>query len=223
MTTTNETHSGMDTARSINMQKRRERILTEARTIIAERGFEAFNLRDLAERSALTVPTVYNLIGNKDEILKALILGAFADFETEFGKHPPVPARELPVVITGILVALTSGQEDYFRATALASERIDNPQELLGKSGVLRTSYGNIANKLVEEALAANLLLGKISREMLVEQMVATCQLAFRDWAYRIISTEELRKASLKGFYIPLAADATESFHAEIANRLQAL
>ena len=84
MKTTNEIHSAMHTARSINKQKRRERILTEARTIIAERGFDAFNLRDLAERSALTVPTVYNLIGNKDEILKALILGAFADFETEF-------------------------------------------------------------------------------------------------------------------------------------------
>lgn len=213
----------MNTVRSINMQKRRERILTEARAIIAERGFDAFNLRDLAERSALTVPTVYNLIGNKDDILKALILGAFADFETEFRKHPVVPASELPVVITGILVEFTSGQEDYFRATALASERIDNPQALLGKAGVLRTSYGNIANKLCQEALAANLLRGEISSEMLVEQMVATCQLAFRDWAYRIISIEELRKASLKGFYIPLAADATESFHAEIASRLQAL
>ena len=213
----------MTTTRARNMQKRRDRILTEARSIIAERGFDAFNLRDLAERSALTVPTVYNLIGNKDEILKALILGSFADFELEFRKHPRVPAAELPVVITKILLDLTAGQEDYFRATALASERIENPQEVLGKSGVLRTSYGNIAEQLCKAARAEKLLRGNISTEMLVEQMVATFQLAFRDWAYRIIPLEELRKASLRGFYVALAADATEPFHRKIARDLRAL
>lgn len=213
----------MTTTRARNMQKRRERILAEARKIIAERGFDAFNLRDLAERSELTVPTVYNLIGSKDEILKALILGSFADFESEFRKHPRVPATELPAVITKILLDLTARQEDYFRATALASEHIENPQEVLGKSGVLRTSYGNIARKLCQAALAEKLLRGSISTELLVEQMVAHFQLAFRDWAYRIISLEELSKASLRGFYIALAADATRSFHGRIARELQTL
>jgi AcrR family transcriptional regulator len=213
----------MTTTRALNMQKRRARILTEARRIIAEQGFDAFNLRDLAERSELTVPTVYNLIGNKDEILKALILGSFADFETQFRKQPQVPAAELPVVITKILLDLTAGQEDYFRATALASERIGKPQEVLGKSGVLRTSYGNIARKLCQAALAEKLLRGSISSEMLVEQMVATFQLAFRDWAYRIISLEELRIATLQGFYIALAADATPAFHRKLAGNLQRL
>lgn len=213
----------MTSARSQNMQKRRHRILSEARRIIAEQGFDAFNLRDLAELSELTVPTVYNLIGNKDEILKALILGTFADFEQKFREHPPVPASALPATITDILIELVAGQEDYFRATGLASERIENPQEILGKSGVLRTSLAFIADNLCRQALKEKLLTGSIRRELLVEQMGASYQLAFRDWAHRIISLEELRRACLRAFYITLAADATPAYRETLIGELKNL
>lgn len=213
----------MTSTRAVNMQKRRDRILFAARQIIAEKGFEAFNLRDLADSSELTVPTVYNLIGSKDEILKALILGSFAEFERRFREHPPVPARQLPATITKIFIELTAEQEDYFRATALASERIENPQEILGKSGVQRSSVANIAAELCRRAREEKLLAGKIDSALLVEQMVAAYQLASRDWAHRIITLEQLGMASLRSFYVVLAADAVEAFHKDIIRELRKL
>ena len=58
--------------RAHNMQKRRTRILAEARGLLARGGFDAMNLRDLARLADVMVPTIYNLIGNKEEVIVAL-------------------------------------------------------------------------------------------------------------------------------------------------------
>jgi AcrR family transcriptional regulator len=51
------------------MAERRERILAEAREIIGVQGFDALTMRALAQAAGVTVPTIYNLIGNKDQVL----------------------------------------------------------------------------------------------------------------------------------------------------------
>src|SRR5688572_18582549 len=45
------------------MTERRQRILAAARAIVAARGYEALTMRELAQKSRVTVPTLYNLIG----------------------------------------------------------------------------------------------------------------------------------------------------------------
>ena len=94
--------------------------------MIAEKGFDSLNLRDLAEVSKVTVPTTYNLIGNKEEVLKALMPGAFEDFDTEIKKNPPATAASLPPVMIETLMSMISKNEECYRATALASEREEN-------------------------------------------------------------------------------------------------
>jgi len=51
------------------MAQRRERILAAAREIVAEQGTAGLSMRDLARKSRVTVPTVYNLVGGKDAVL----------------------------------------------------------------------------------------------------------------------------------------------------------
>ena len=68
-----ETLGSRESTRSKNMAKRRETILREARSLIADEGFEALKIRDLAARAGLTVPTIYNLVGGKNEILTVII------------------------------------------------------------------------------------------------------------------------------------------------------
>ena len=55
------------------MAERRERILAAAREIIGERGYEALTMRDLARASRVTVPTIYNLVGGKEQVLFAAV------------------------------------------------------------------------------------------------------------------------------------------------------
>jgi len=68
-----DTLGSRESTRSKNMAKRREAILREARVLIADEGFEALKIRDLAARAGLTVPTIYNLVGGKNEILTVII------------------------------------------------------------------------------------------------------------------------------------------------------
>src|SRR6185436_3003916 len=57
----------------VNKAERRGRILHAARRLIARRGVSRLNMRDLAVEARVSVPTVYNLIGGKQELLAALL------------------------------------------------------------------------------------------------------------------------------------------------------
>jgi AcrR family transcriptional regulator len=67
------------------MAERRERILASARELIAEGGFEALTTRVLARRARVTVPTIYNLIGAKDDVLFAAVEEQTARFLDAIG------------------------------------------------------------------------------------------------------------------------------------------
>jgi AcrR family transcriptional regulator len=67
------------------MAERRERILASARELIAEGGFEALTTRSLARRACVTVPTIYNLIGAKDDVLFAAVEEQTARFLASIG------------------------------------------------------------------------------------------------------------------------------------------
>lgn len=210
----------MSDARTLNMEKRRERILEEARKKLAEGGFDALNLRDLAEVSGITVPTIYNLIGNKAEVLKALVMGYFADYELSLEKRLPCPTQQLPLVMIRTFVEMIALDEDYHRATALASERLENESHERSDYGFKRAPLRKFAGKLCHHAKEEGLLRGEVDNELLVEQMISSHQIAFRDWAHHVISLEELGRQSLAGFYIALAADAADDFRAELTAAL---
>ena len=59
--------------RTLEMNRRRDRILEAARELISKHGSGHLTMRSLAEASGVTVPTIYNLIGNKDAVLGATI------------------------------------------------------------------------------------------------------------------------------------------------------
>jgi AcrR family transcriptional regulator len=69
------------TRRNLNMTARRERILAAARAIVAREGFDALTTRRLADEAGVTAPTLYNLIGSKDEIISELVRRGVFRFE----------------------------------------------------------------------------------------------------------------------------------------------
>jgi AcrR family transcriptional regulator len=59
--------------------ERRAAILASARELIAERGYDAVTVRELAQRCRVSVPTLYNQFGDKDGVLRAAIEEHFLD------------------------------------------------------------------------------------------------------------------------------------------------
>ncbi len=57
--------------------ERRERILESARELIGELGYSGITMRELARKCRVSVPTLYNLFGGKDELLAAAVESHF--------------------------------------------------------------------------------------------------------------------------------------------------
>ena len=213
----------MSGTRSLNMEKRRSRILEQARKMLAAGGFDALNLRELADISGITVPTIYNLIGNKAEVLKALVMGAFTTFEEALEEKLPCPSAELPALMMATFVQMIVQDEAYYRATVLASEALEFEPEGHYHYGFAHNPLRKYFNNLCQDAINEGLLKGDIDSALLVEQMIVNHQVALHRWAHYTISLDELRREALKGFYITLAADAADGFHESIVTRLMEL
>jgi AcrR family transcriptional regulator len=70
------------------MAERRERILEAARGIIGAHGYEGLTMRELAEASRVTVPTIYNLVGSKEQVLLAAVEQTTGDFVSRIERAP---------------------------------------------------------------------------------------------------------------------------------------
>ena len=201
--------------------QRAERILSHARAMISEEGFDALKIRELAARAELTVPTIYNLIGGKSEILTRIIEALverlhqvqnqsdFTDIEAGF---------ELQIAR---LADLFAQDEDFYRAAFVAGDR----------SGLFeqRSDHGIFARSLQQPiaackaAQAEGLLNGNISAEQLGRQVYDSYRLARQDWANGYFDLKGFRERALTGVFVSLAADATPEFHERLLNRIKKL
>ena len=213
----------MSDTRNANMEKRRRRIIAEAHTMLAEGGFERLNLRDLATAADVTVPTVYNLIGNKEALLKALTLGSMETYENELAGQLPCPAADLPGIMADVFSGMISRQGAYFRATVLANERLEAQREKPGDFGFRRDEVRKILKTLFQQSRDEGLLKGEIDHRLLIDQAVVIQEVALRDWAHRLISRPAFHRRLLAGLYTSLYCDATAAYRASLTDKLRAL
>ncbi|WP_299327230.1 TetR/AcrR family transcriptional regulator [Parasphingopyxis sp.] len=211
------------TTRSVNKQRRRDAILGEAQRVIGEQGFDALNLRALAEAASVTVPTIYNLIGSKDAVLVALIEQAVTRIEDALESFGDVPALEQAEAVVIQSTAIFEADENFFRAAMIAGEHIDSREDHLGRSGWIHARSTEMAAQACRAGQREGLLRGDIASGTLGEQMYALYRTALYDWTHRMISIEEFRCIALRGFYVCMAADATDAFRTTLLDRIAAL
>ena len=209
--------------RSVNKQRRRDAILGEAQRVIGEQGFDALNLRALAEAASVTVPTIYNLIGSKEAVLIALIEQAVTRIEEKLQSFGDAPALEQAEAVVIQSTAIFEADENFFRAAMIAGERIDSREDHLGRSGWIHARSTEMAAQACRAGQREGRLRGDIASDILGAQMYALYRTALYDWTHRMISIAEFRVSALRGFYICLAADATDAFRATLIERIDAL
>lgn len=201
--------------------QRAERILGHARAMIAEEGFDALKIRELAARAELTVPTIYNLIGGKREIL-ARIIEALVERLHLVQSQPDFDDIEAGFEQQIMRLAdLFAQDEDFYRAAFVAGDR----------SGLFeqRSDHGIFARSLqqpVEACKAAQtegLLKGAISAKELGRQVYDSYRLARQDWANGYFDLDGFRAQALTGIFISLAADASPEFEQRLLKRISSL
>lgn len=192
--------------RAAHKAGRRERILESARRIIAGQGHEALTMRALASESGVSVPTIYSLVGSRDDVL-------FSAVEDHF---------------TRLLMGIETGEE------STAIERVFSIlegccRELVRSPGYSRsllhlflTAPGNGIGRRVSKALRAELsaalemasdrgeIADWIDPQQLAALIAAEATHANLQWASHELGSERLRSVTELGASLVLLGVVAE-------------
>ncbi len=205
------------------MAKRRDRILHEARTLIARGGYETLSLRALASASDVTVPTIYNLVGNKEAIVVALLSEALTEVEQRVGRRRRATPLERAVAVVTESTALFEEDEDYFRAAFVSMEYLDQSSPHHHTVAQLYRWGERIIIDGLRACSAEGLIRGQIPAATLGGHILRSYRTSCRAWAFGQISIGEFRAIALADVYTLLAADAVDTFRATLIKKIAAL
>ena len=197
--------------RERNMQKRRERILAEARRMIADFGYDALSTRALAKAAGVTQPTLYNLIGSKDEIVRELLIESAERIEGMIlSIRSDDPLRNVDAFTQSIVDVFTEDPQ-YYRAALIAADRnIDlfaNGDETLQPRSIAAIAM-SILRATCEAAIAEGSLRGDVGAEELSAALYSCFKANLRDWGHGVISLETFARRVRSAQFLILAADA---------------
>ena len=210
----------INSVRGRNMQKRRARILAEARGLLAAGGFEALNLRELARSAEVTVPTIYNLIGKKEEVLLALAAGVVSEVETRINPTNNTDPISLATAVVEESVQLFREDEAFYRAAFLAVEWLDHVPQQHQEVARLFAWVGSLLRPGISACREAGLLRGRVPVEAMTKLSTRNYRMNCRGWALGHCSLDEFRDHAICDLYIVLAADAVDRFHAHLLRKI---
>ena len=183
--------------------RRRRRVLRAARTLVAEQGLEALTMRQLAVEAEMSVATLYNLIGGRDEILRALGVSFLEELDEAFvqlrARTPLERAREL---LTAVLDTVTRELPKSLLLVVLSDPQL----------------YANLVpswqpdQALADELgamVAGGMLTNELSTRKIAREVWRMLMAYLRLWAAESIDERQLRAAVLYNLDIYLLAMAT--------------
>lgn len=171
------------------MAARRQRILEEARRLIASDGFEGLTMRELAQAAEVTVPTVYNLIGNKESVLLAAV-----EEQTEGFTSALDQVRGDLIAVVEATVQQLIRRPRYYRALLLALSSTEH-------AGAAQRYAAQALFQQIERALAdlaeAKELAPWIDQRALAQRLHDHIDYAAIEWARGSLTEESFRSAAL--------------------------
>lgn len=217
----------MSTRRQQAIRDRTKRILAAASEIIARDGYDALTTRGLAKAAEVTVPTLYNLVGDKTAIISAMAVSSIEQLwdRLEFDRRAS-PLEMADAVIDEAYAQIRDDQA-YSRATFIALQRLGiafayHPTRDDAGAHAARRSV-DMAEFAARAAERRGQLRGNVSAHDLGVLMFGAYRAALDDWFNGAIDLEEMRRRQRWGFYTVLASDASDGFRAELLARLAEL
>jgi AcrR family transcriptional regulator len=196
-------------------QQRRDRILQAARRLVAERGFHGLTMRDLAARSRVSVPTLYNLFGSKRAILLAdaertvqLLTGALDPQGHDFFDKVLAIYRAGASVITSM--------PDYYRQLLYVLATSGEAHET--RHGV-ESRFIDMMTAILREGQQAKLLATWIDADALSREMWSRYVMALGRWALGELDADKFLDASVFGMCMTLLGVARGSAAKRIETR----
>jgi AcrR family transcriptional regulator len=201
--------SDLPAARLRNMDARRARILHAASGLLAAGGLAGLTVREVATQAGVTVPTIYNLIGAKDQLITALIAAALDRLDQALAALPEQRGLARAHAAVHCSADLFLGAPAQYGAMFRAVQEIQ-AQPAGATLGPLFRRAGDIYCHAVREAQKDGDLHGRLAPVPLGHHILH-CQLeTFRLWALGALSPEAARARAYYAVYVSLMADATK-------------
>ena len=177
-------------------EERKERILKVARRLIAERGFDGVTMRALADESLVSVPTLYNLFGGKDELLAASVE---ADFSMMLAHAAGGDGEEGLARLLGVTRTMATQlliQPDYTRSLMSFFWGASDSRRL--REAVARALTDGIVAAL-DQMQARRQLVPWVDTRALGERAMTQIVMTAFEWAREYLPDESLEPAMLTG------------------------
>ena len=208
--------------RERNVQERRQQILQAARVLLSRGGIAALSMRKIAEEASLSVNTLYNLWGTREEILRALTFDARDRMEASL---PIETAPEDPIAYCRTLVQATvqelCRQHEFFRPMILAwleGEIAGHPSPI----EPMEHSIGMLS-QIIQMARNNDLLQCPMKPEQVAWQIQHGAQFASIQWALGRLDDGHFEARALYGVNLAFLGMVYEERRREIQSKLKGL
>jgi AcrR family transcriptional regulator len=208
--------------RQINVEMRRQQILTAARQLISRGGMAALSMRKLAKESRLSVTTLYNLFGVREAILQALVEDSIDRMDQILEEEAPLddPLERCRAVITVSIRHLVEN-EAIFRPMLIAAHQGFAPGSF--EEGRITQRATRMQAIAIEAAIERGLLIDFLDPSLLGRQIYHGYELASAQWAFGALDAAGFRTRALYGLYVSLLGVATNRARPGIESELRKL
>ncbi|HJP40331.1 MAG TPA: TetR/AcrR family transcriptional regulator [Dehalococcoidia bacterium] len=180
---------------------RRRAILRSARELVGDVGYDRTTMRALADRSRVTVPTLYNIFGSRDDLLYEAVVEAYEEMLAAAG--PTAGVRGLDRLLSTLgATAETMMQEPKYAKTLLESFRSKPAAAVIRK--VIRTENQHVISESLLEMTEDGLLADWVDRGVLASAFSRYTSGVHDSWASGMIPNEALDAATRFGICLLL-------------------
>ena len=204
-----------------NRLARRASMMETARQMIAEKGYESITVRELAAACRVSVPTLYNQFGGKDQLLAAAIEDHFVGDPDQVKVKTKTSLNGLQRIFA-ILDFITSQflqAPDFHRRLLEAFGSLDSTQQ------VQRSITTSLSHEIVQELdimQASNELESWVDTQLLARQVTTAFISSTIVWGSGDIKENQLAAAVQYGTGLLLAALVTGNNRLLIEQRVKA-
>ncbi|MEO0961790.1 MAG: TetR/AcrR family transcriptional regulator [Pseudomonadota bacterium] len=194
--------------RSQNKSARRTRILVEAADLMASGGMQGLTLRELAAASDVTVPTIYNLIGGRDQIIMELVNDAMDQMDAVLARQPETSGIEYGLAAIESCFDLALSQKTLYRAVFGALFEME-ASAVADWMGALFRRGGAVMHVAVLKSIEDRDLRGDLAALPMAHNAFHAFQATLRMWAVGALDTRNSKARARYAYLMSLLADAT--------------
>ena len=200
------------------MHERRERILAATRDLLAERGHAAVTVRELARRSGVSVPTLYNRFGGKDALIAEAVQDRFHKFLARVAAGDGEAGLERLLELVGRCVEEVTELSQYHQSLFTAFARAPETGPLhLTLAGDLVAAFSTELQLMARQKQ----LVSWVRIDQLAGQVTTACISASMAWVAGGLDDARLRAFAEQSVGLLLLGTARGSARKQLETRLR--